>query len=204
MKRLKIYENIALDSNIIIYYCFKTKETQIVEFTDKTHKLIEFLINQKVTFRVPKFIINEINRISFAEKIEGMIFKKELTNMPKDSGYFFKMKLESKVKYKFNLLQQKEWFVVEDYFPSKESIDEIHDFFEKLIVHPQIDEFLNKKRKGSQIPSFEDMALISYSNDKHYPIITNDYDLSFFKEDLYGKKLSCKIFKLSELDLYNN
>ena len=47
MNRLKDYEKVIYDSNIIIYYCFKTKETKIIELTDKTHILTEFLVKNQ-------------------------------------------------------------------------------------------------------------------------------------------------------------
>lgn len=47
MDRLKNYEKLSYDSNIIIYYCLKTKETRVIELTDKTHELTRFLVNNK-------------------------------------------------------------------------------------------------------------------------------------------------------------
>lgn len=203
MNQLIKYDNIAIDANLIIYYCFKTKETRIIEFTDKTHKLIDFLINHDTIIQTPKFIINEINRIDFAEKIDEMITNNQLTQLPKDNGYFLKMKLEMKIKHKLYKLQQKDWFIVEDYVPSYYSLNQIRNFFLKLINHPKIKEFLDIKKKNSPVPSFEDMALLLFSKDKHYPIITNDHDLSFFEKELLKAKLSDRIYHLSNLDIYN-
>lgn len=113
------------------------------------------------------------------------------------------MKLELKIKHKLNQLQQKDWFIVESYVPSDYSISQIRDFFLRLSNHPKIREFLDIKKKDSPVPSFEDMALLLYSKDNHYPIITNDNDLSFFEKELLKAKLSDRIYHLSKLDIYN-
>lgn len=204
MNRLKNYDCITYDTNIILYYCFKTKETQVVELTAKTHRLTEFLINQKITINIPNFIANEFKKLDIARIIEDMISSNELTNMPIDTGYFLKMKLELKIKHKFDQLQQKDWFIIEDYTPSDESLNEIQDFFKCLNTHPKIAEFLKLKNKDSPIPSLEDMGLLTFSKENKYPIITNDYDLSFFRKELIKNKLSYEIYNLKELDFYNN
>ena len=78
MNQLIHYNNITIDANLIIYYCFKTKETYILGYTNKTHILIEFLIKNDTIIRTPQFIINEINRIDFAKKIEEMLNFRQL------------------------------------------------------------------------------------------------------------------------------
>lgn len=35
-------------------------------------------------------------------------------------------------------------------------------------------------------------------------LISNDYDLTFFADELFEKNLSNRIFGLKELDIYNN
>lgn len=74
-----------------------------------------------------------------------MISKNQLTTLPKDNSYFLKMKLELKIKHKFNKLLQKDWFIVDEYYPSEDSINEIQRFFEKLVNNPKINEFILKK-----------------------------------------------------------
>lgn len=55
MNQLIHYDNIAIDANLIIYHCFKTKETQIIEFRDKTHKLTAFLLNHDTITEHPNY-----------------------------------------------------------------------------------------------------------------------------------------------------
>lgn len=54
MNQLIHYNNITIDANLIIYYCFKTKETCILEYANKTHILIEFLIKNDTIIRTPQ------------------------------------------------------------------------------------------------------------------------------------------------------
>ena len=133
-----------------------------------------------------------------------MLSKRQLTNMPKDAGFFVKMKLELKVKNKFLQLQQKNWFLIDDYSPSEDSVDDIRNFFQNLSSHPKINDFLKLKRSTSSVPSVEDMSLLVFSYEFSYPIITNDYDLSFFSYELFEKNLSNRIFNLNELNIFNN
>ena len=204
MNRLKNYEKISYDSNIIIYYCLKTKETQIIEFTDKSHILTEFLVKNGSFIIVPNFIINEIKNIEIAKMIPKMISNKELTNIPEYKDYLFQYTLELKFKKKFKKMQEKEWFLIEVYFPTKEVYEKIEEFFKRLDRHPLVKQFLKEKHKTSVIPSFEDMGLIAYSKEKNYPIITNDKDLTFFAKEMFEKGVSGEIFALTDLDIYNN
>lgn len=48
------------------------------------------------------------------------------------------------------------------------------------------------------------MNLIAFSKEKGYPIISNDYDLTFFAEELLKKRLCSEIFDFRDLDIYNN
>ena len=204
MNRLKDYEKVIYDSNIIIYYCFKTKETKIIELTDITHILTEFLVKNQSKITVPNFIIDEIMNIDIPQMISEMIKSGKLTNMPKYTDYSFQFTLSLKLQKKFRKMQEKDWFLIEVYFPTKNLYKQIEDFFKGLEYHPLIKEFLRLKQKTSPIPSFEDIGLIAYSKQKGHPIITNDRDITFFCEELVKNKLSGEIFALQDLDIYNN
>ena len=43
MNQLLNFDNVVYDANLVIYYCFNTEKTRIIEFSDKTHILTEFL-----------------------------------------------------------------------------------------------------------------------------------------------------------------
>ena len=204
MDRLKNYEKLSYDSNIIIYYCLKTKETRVIELTDKTHELTRFLVNNKSFITVPNFIMNEISKIDIPKMISKMIKERSLTCIPKDSNYSFQFTLAMKLEKNLKKMQANDWFIIEMYYPSKDIFEAIEDFFNSLEDHPQIEEYLKSKHKNSPVPSFEDMALIAFSKEKNCPVITNDKDLTFFAKELLEKNISGEIFALQDLDIYNN
>ena len=107
-----------------------------------------------------------------------------------------------KLQKKIRKMQEKDWFLIEVYFPTKNLYKQIEDCFKGLEYHPLIKEFLRLKQKTSPIPSFEDIGLIAFSKQKGHPIIINDRDITFFCEELV--KLSGEIFALQDLDIYNN
>ena len=80
----------------------------------------------------------------------------------------------------------------------------MNGFFEELTHNLKFDEFMEKKKRENPVPSFEDLALMTFSKDKNCPIITNDNDLTFFSEELYQKNLTGKIYNFNDLDTYNN
>lgn len=69
MNQLTKYDNIATDANIIIYYCFKTKETQITELTEKSHKIIEFLRKHKIILSTPQFMLMKLIELILLKKL---------------------------------------------------------------------------------------------------------------------------------------
>ena len=48
------------------------------------------------------------------------------------------------------------------------------------------------------------MELIAFSKEISSPLISNDYDITFFREELFEKGLSGEIYSFKELDFYNN
>lgn len=136
--------------------------------------------------------------------IEEYISSKEISNLPKNINMAFKLGLEFKFKSKLNKMLNKEWFVVEEYNPPTKIYDAIHDFFKNMASHKKYNEFLKKKNRTTPVPSFEDMALMAFSKDKKCPIISNDNDITFFKEELFEKDLTYKIYNFNDLDTYNN
>lgn len=48
------------------------------------------------------------------------------------------------------------------------------------------------------------MELIAFSKDIKSPIISNDYDITFFADELFEKGLSDRIYNFLDLDIYNN
>ena len=96
MNRIK-NQLITYDSNLIIYYCFSTKNHEIIELTSKTKKLTEYLINNNSEIILPQFIIDEIKNITFSEIVFNYITKRsEVTHLPKNPTYLFRIELKEK------------------------------------------------------------------------------------------------------------
>ena len=45
---------------------------------------------------------------------------------------------------------------------------------------------------------------MAFSKENECPIITNDYDLTFFADELFEKGLTNRIYNFNDLDIYNN
>lgn len=204
MNQLKDIDNITYDTMLIIYHCFNIKHHQLIEYTNKTQILTEFLVKNNAKIVVPEFIINEIENKGIRKITNEFIKSGQLANIPKNPDQAFILGIEFKVKMKLSRLQTKEWFTVIIYSPPEKYLDKIYDFFKELKHHPNINEFIKRKNRRDTIPSFEDMAIIAFSKEMKIPIISNDADLTFFSNELYEKGLSDKIFNFSELEIYNN
>lgn len=203
MNRLK-NQLITYDSNILVYYSFLTKNHQIKELTSKTHKLTEYLINNNSKILVPQFLVDEINRLTFSKIVSDYMSNGyEVTNLPKNPTFLFKIELEGKLHKKFKNFLKKDWVIVDDGIPSENLVNGIEKFFINLEYPPQKQEFLNLKKREDLKPSNVDIMLIAFSKEMGSILISNDYDLTFFAEELFEKDLSNRIFSLKELDIYN-
>ena len=52
-------------------------------------------------------------------------------------------------------------------------------------------------------PSDEDMMLILFAKYKQSPLISNDWDITFFAEELYTKNLAYEIFNFKDISYPN-
>ena len=207
MKRLENKPSTIYDAQIIIYYCFLYKNHRIIELTGKSRILTEFLIKNNVKIIVPESIITEIKMKGFGKIISDYTSSKStieiigLKNYP-TSG--LKYRLKTKIEGNFNKMINKNWFEVRPYTPQENSIDSIRTFFENIENEEKLQSFLTKKRRENPVPSRTDMELISFSKEISSPIISNDYDITCFAEELLQNGLSDKIYAFKELDFYNN
>lgn len=180
------------------YSCQLSEDYRSIDsFNDKKHdynfdndKFKEFTMNQDTGY------------FESTSSILYYLSKMNLTQINKNE--IISVVTSLKLQKKFRKMQEKDWFLIEVYFPTKNLYKQIEDFFKGLEYHPLIKEFLRLKQKTSPIPSFEDIGLIAYSKQKGHPIITNDRDITFFCEELVKNKLSGEIFALQDLDIYNN
>lgn len=97
MNRIK-NQLITYDSNLIIYYCFSTKNHEIIELTSKTKKLTEYLINNNSEIILPQFII-DIKLIAFSKEKNTTLISNDY-----DITYFSKELIEKNLAHQiFNL-----------------------------------------------------------------------------------------------------
>ena len=204
MENLKTFNCVSYDSMIIIYYCFNIENYKLIEFTNKSHILTEYLVQNNIKINIPSFLVSEIKRKDTMQMINQYISSKQITNIPNNPNFAFKLGLEFKFKTKFKKLLKKEWFNVNEYEPPTELYEPIETFFKDLAKDEKYNEFLKKKNRNNPVPSFEDIGLMAFSKEKQCPIISNDNDITFFAEDLIKNKLTDKIFDFNKLDIYNN
>lgn len=81
--------------------------------------------------------------------ITNFVSSSQITNVPKNPNFAFKLVLEAKFKQKLNNLLKKEWFTVVDYIPPTELLKPLNTFFENLIHHPDL---RNSQKRKEETP----------------------------------------------------
>lgn len=207
MERLKNNQFTIYDAQLIIYYCFMYKDHRILELTNKTRKLTEFLINNNVTIIVSESVIHELESKGIGKIIHEYTSTdrpNQIIGLTQRPTLTFEYRLERKVKENFHKMIKSNWLEVRPYSPPKGSIESIMDFFNNIKDKEKLEEFLIKKGRTTPVPSKVDMELIAFSKDIESPLISNDIDIIFFALELYEKKLADKIYGLNDLEIYNN
>ena len=205
MDRLKNDSKVVYDANIIIYYCFLYKTHKIVEKTTKARKLTQFLVDNNVKILVPEFIIHEINNKGFPKIVDDYLNDKKnlIIDVTKKPSYAFRLRLVKKLKDNFENLQQKDYFHVEQYYPEELLFDSIKLFFTNFDDEYKLNEFFNLKNTDKLSPSDEDMKLILFAMEKEVPLISNDWDVTFFSEELINENLAYNIINFKDLSFAN-
>lgn len=67
----------------------------------------------------------------------------------------------------------------------------------------KLDEFLDLKNTDKLSPSDEDMMLILFAQDNQAPLISNDWDITFFAEELINENLAYKIVNFKDISYPN-
>lgn len=190
MIRLKNQTKVIYDTNIIIYYLFPDGKYRIPLFTRSAKRLTDFLFNQQSVIVVPHFIINEIERKGYYNIINDYF------NDIKQSS---KLALMNKLKSNFEKLKKHENFLEEYYEPSIKLLESISNAFIDFNHLDNIDEYFMRKHTDMVNPSMEDKKLILFSKEKECPVISNDLDLTFFREKLLNLNLVHEIIDFDSL-----
>lgn len=112
MDRFKKNSKVVYDANIVIYYCFLYKTHRIIEKTNKTRKLTQYLVDNGVEIWIPEFIIHEIDNKRFPKIVDEYLNDKKnvIVDVSKNPSYGFTLRLMKKLKDNFKNLQQKRLF----------------------------------------------------------------------------------------------
>lgn len=113
------------------------------------------------------------------------------------------LKLTDKVFENFENLQKKSYFNVIEYSPDITSFDLMKSFFMNFNNKEKLDEFLDLKNTDKLAPSDEDMMLILFAQDNQAPLISNDWDITFFAEELINENLAYEIVNFKDISYPN-
>ena len=194
------------DANIIvIFYCFLYKTHRIIEKTNKARKLTQYLVNNGVGIMVPKFIINEINNKGFPKIVNDYLKdnKNVIVDVSKNQPHGFTLRLVKKLQNNFKNLQKKDYFYIEEYEPEEKLFNSIKSFFINFNDKNKLNKFFALKHTNVLSPSDEDMKLILFAMENNAPLISDDWDVTFFRVELSQKNLSYEIINFKEIGFVN-
>ena len=66
----------------------------------------------------------------------------------------------------------------------------------------KLNEYYELKHTDELSPSDEDMKLILFAMEKNIPLISDDWDVTFFREELVQKNLANEIINFKEIGLW--
>ena len=153
------------------------------------------------------FIIAEIERKGFLAIIDDYLNDENIHriyNHPKNVDETFKFKLLRKIRNNYKKLRQNDNFLIEEYCPSEELMDSINNAFEKFDSLPNIWKFYSSKSTDCLNPSKEDKMLILFSKEKECPVISDDFDITFFHKELFNLGLVNEIIEFRSISLLTN
>ena len=181
------------------------KTHRIIEKTNKARKLTQYLVNNGVGIMVPKFIINEINNKGFPKIVNDYLKdnKNVIVDVSKNQPHGFTLRLVKKLQNNFKNLQKKDYFYIEEYEPEEKLFNSIKSFFINFNDKNKLNKFFALKHTNVLSPSDEDMKLILFAMENNAPLISDDWDVTFFREELSQKNLSYEIINFKEIGFVN-
>lgn len=205
MDRFKNESEVVYDANIIIFYCFLYKTHRIVEKTNKARKLTQYLVNNGVGIMVPEFIIHEINNKGFPKIVNNYLNDKKnvIVDVSKNPPHGLTLRLVQKLQNNFKKLQKKDYFHIEEYEPEEKLFNSIKSFFINFNDENKLNKFYALKHTNVLYPSDEDMKLILFAMEKNAPLISDDWDVTFFREELAQINLAQEIINFKEIGFVN-
>lgn len=203
MERLIRKPAILYDANLIVYYCFfvkiGTNRVRIIELTNKTRDLTHKLIpNTKIV--TIKMVIGELKLKTITTIVsEYLKTPHRLTGLPRKGRHALRWKLIDAIEKNLDELIEKQWFEVKDYSPDDRQVTNLKQFFLNLTTDQRMIKLMAKKGRSSPIPSSVDNALICCSDNDQCILVSNDFDITCFSEELKNDSLCHEIIALSSL-----
>lgn len=195
-------KKVIYDTNVIIYYCFMHEEKikgravsiRAMGFTNRIQTLTEQFVTGGFEIETISGVMDEIFDKGIAKIVDEFCDDpqtKSLIGLPErvKISSRIRLRLARKTEEKIKRLKNKAWFKVVDYLPDEREIRKVKDFYLSLNGTLKMDRHKRKKRTRMPYPSDIDMALLTYSKKTGAPIVTNDTDLTDFKEELEAAEL---------------
>lgn len=205
MDRFKRESEVVYDANIIIFYCFLYETHRIVEKTTKARTLTQYLVDNGIEICVPEFIIHEINNKGFPKIVGDYLNDKKnvIVDVSRNPPHGLTLRLVQKLQNNFKNLQKKDYFHIEEYEPEEKLFDSIKSFFMNFNDKNKLNEFYALKHTDKLSPSDEDMKLILFSMEITAPLISDDWDVTFFRKELAHENLAHEIINFKEIEYVN-
>ena len=162
-------------------------------------------MNNGVKIKVPEFIIHEINNNGFPKIVDDYLNdkKKVIVDVSRNPPHGFTLRLVQKLQNNFKNLQKKDYFHIEEYEPEEKLFDSIKSFFMNFNDKDKLNEYYKLKHTDELSPSDENMKLILFAMERTAPLISDDWDITFFREELAWINLAHKIIIFKEIGFVN-
>ncbi|MFZ2071685.1 MAG: hypothetical protein WAV32_08870 [Halobacteriota archaeon] len=199
-------KKVIYDANLIIYYCFMHEEKikgntvtiRVMESTNKIQSLTERFLKSGIEIETISGVIQEIYSKGIARIVDEFCDDprtKDLMLLPRRARITnrIRLRLARKTEEKIQRLQKKAWFNVIEYRADEKEMERVKNFYWSLSGTAKMAEHMRRKRVREPWPSDVDMALLVYSQETGAPIVTNDSDLTCFKNELESARLCAGI-----------
>lgn len=211
MKRLQGQTQILYDANIIVYYSFfvqiSSDRIRILELTNKTRNLTHNLIQNNSKIVTIKMVMDELHKKTIAQIVKEYLKNPhQLVGLPRKGRNrpAFALQLAQKIEKNIDDLESKSWFEVKNYTPDDNDMKNVKNFFYSLKNNSKMIKLMKKKNKKIPVPSYVDCALICCSLSTNTILLSNDYDITCFKDKLKKNNLCHEIIDLPSIKIIQN
>lgn len=203
--------DLSYDTNIIVYYCFsfdisvhgKKVPLKVEPCTDKAQAYTKEKIDEEQRLGTISQVWDELSdeaadfifyRLFENEEIQARI---EAEKIP--VSILLKSYLSERFKAKIKKLSNKEWFNVIPFDFREEDKRKLEQAYLNLQNTPKMQEHMKKKDVDSPVPRGADIPLILFSCEHSVPVLTNDSDLTEFREELAQAGFNFQVIAFSEV-----